>query len=286
MTLADWQLLGAVSPPALAEGRLLLHHAAQLPAAVARSLTPARPDDGHTSLEWRADARDLAGQEVPGPRPWRVALRPEDLSLAVLAGGVEMARLGLGGRTRAAAFAWIVTAARNLGNPTVSPSPAAPYVIPAHAVETGAPFAAPSDGSVAELARWFADGDALLRAVVAGWPGAAPVRLWPHHFDIGSVLPLKERLGHEDPSIGVGLSPGDEGIAEPYLYVTPWPPPAAESLPALPAGGRWHLEGWTGAVLTGSEIVAAGGAEAQAALAERFLRSTVDALRARYQRQS
>lgn len=286
MTLPGWQLLGAVSPSALAEGRLLLHHAAQLPSAIGRNLAPARSDDGHTSLEWRADARDLAGQEVPGPRPWRVALRPEHLSLAVLAGSAEIGRLALQGRTRAAAFAWIVTAARNLGSPTDSPSPVAPYVIPAHAVDTGAPFAAPSDGSLAELSRWFADGDALLRAVVAEWPGAAPVRVWPHHFDIGSVLPLKEGLGHEDPSIGVGLSPGDEGIAEPYLYVTPWPPPPAESLPALPAGGRWHLEGWTGAVLTGSEIVAAGGAEAQATLASGFLRGAVEALRVWHERRS
>ena len=223
---------------------------------------------------------------MSGPRPWRAALRPEDLSLAVFAGGTEVDRLALEGRTRAAAFAWLATAARNLGGPAASPSPAAPYVIPGHEVETGVPFAGPPDGSLAELTRWFADGDALLRSVAAEWPGAAPVRLWPHHFDVGSVLPLEGGLGHEDPSIGVGLSPGDDGIAEPYLYVTPWPPPPAESLPALPAGGRWHLEGWTGAVLTGSEIVAAGGADAQAALAAGFLRGAVEALRARHQRRS
>jgi hypothetical protein len=226
MTLGG-EPLGKVSPRQLTGARLLLHHAAQLVAAVGRCLVAPRPDDGHTSLEWRAEARALAGQEVPGPRPWRAALRPDGLALAVLARDAEVGRLPLSGRTRAEAFAWIVDRAGALG---------------------------------------------------------APVRVWPHHVDVGSVLPLGGGHGEGAASIGVGLSPGDEAIAEPYFYVTPWPPPPADSLPELPAGGRWRREGWTGAVLTGSEIVAAGGGAAQAAEASTFLDGTVEALRAGYQR--
>lgn len=141
-------------------------------------------------------------------------------------------------------------------------------------------------GSSARLARWFADGDAQLRPLAASWPGAAPVRVWPHHFDIGSVLPLGDGHGEDAPSIGAGLSPGDDGIPEPYLYVTPWPAPPADALPSLPAGGRWHREGWTGAVLTGGEIVAAGEGTAQAEAARAFLAGMVEALRARHERGS
>jgi hypothetical protein len=157
-----------------------------------------------------------------------------------------------------------------------------PYVIPEHPVGSGAPFTTGADGALAELARWFTVGDGLVRAVAAGWPGAAPVRVWPHHFDVGSVLPLGGGKGA--PTIGVGLSPGDEEIAEPYLYVTPLPRPPADSLPELPAGGRWHREGWTGAVLTGTEIVAAGSGAAQTALASAFLTRTAEMLRARHER--
>jgi hypothetical protein len=92
-----WEPLGRVSPQALGEARLVLHHAAQLVAAVGRGLVPPRPDDGHTSLEW-APPHGLAGQEVPGPRPWRAALRLEEPSLAVLAGGAEVGRFALEGR--------------------------------------------------------------------------------------------------------------------------------------------------------------------------------------------
>jgi hypothetical protein len=206
-----WEALGKVSPRQLVEARLVLHHAAQLVAAVGRCLLSPRPDDGHTSLEWRAGARALAGQEVAGPRPWRAALGIDDLCLAV-------------------------------------------------------------------LARWVADGDALLRAFADTWLVASPVRLWPHHFDVGSMLPLDERR-KDASSIGVGLSLGDEGIPEPYLYVTRWPGPVGESLPDLPAGGRWHRAGWTGAVLTGSDIVDAGDGAAQAAEAGAFLTGTVEVLR-------
>jgi hypothetical protein len=110
--------------------------------------------------------------------------------------------------------------------------------------------------------------------------------MWPHHFDVGVVLPLAKGEGGDALSIGAGLSPGDEGIHEPYFCVTPWPPPPAESLPDLPAGGRWHREGWIGAALLGSEGVVAGDGEAQAARARAFLARTVEALSTRRRRPS
>jgi len=278
METVVWEALGRVSPRGLVEARLLLHHAVQLVAAVGRSLVAPRPDDGHTSLEWRA--RTLAGQEVPGPRPWRAALLTEGPSLAVLARDAEVARLELSGRTKAEAFGWLAERAASLGAAADRLRLQAPYTIPAHPVGGGAPFRRLADDSLAEIARWFADGNALVRAVVATWPGAQPVRIWPHHFDVGSVLPLAGKPGAEAPSIGVGLSPGDEGIPEPYLYVTRWPVPPADSLPALPGGGRWHREGWVGALLTGSEIVESGGGGVQAASAGAFLTGAVEVLRA------
>jgi len=273
-----WEPLGSVPAQRLAEARLTLHHAVQLVAAVGRSLVPARPDDGHTSLEWRSPAHAFAGQEVPGSRPWRAVLGADDLSLAVFAEETELGRLALAGVTVREAFAWLVEQARGLGAPAERLNLETPYTLPAHGVGAGAALAAPSDGSLVEVARWFANADGLLRGVAAGWAGSAPVRVWPHHFDVGSVLPLGPAAGESAPSIGVGLSPGDEGIAEPYFYVTPWP--VREPLPALPAGGRWHRAGWTGGILTGSEVVAAGGGEAQAAAASAFLSGTVEALRA------
>jgi hypothetical protein len=49
--------------------------------------------------------------------------------------------------------------------------------------------------------------------------------------------------------VGVGISPGDEGYAHPYVYVNGWPAPDPADLPDLAPPGRWHTTGWVGAVL-------------------------------------
>ena len=75
-------------------------------------------------------------------------------------------------------------------------------------------------------------------------------------------------------SIGVGMTPGDGNYAEPYWYVTPWPYPAADDPPRLETG-TWHTDGWIGAVLTGSAVVAAGDARAQRDLSTNFVNSAI-----------
>lgn len=64
--------------------------------------------------------------------------------------------------------------------------------------------------AAAELADWFARGDAGLRAFA---PERTPV-LWPEHFDL--AIDLDE--------VNYGVSPGDAGHPEPYAYVGPWTP--------------------------------------------------------------
>jgi hypothetical protein len=56
----------------------------------------------------------------------------------------------------------------------------------------------------------FARGDAALRAFA---PDEVPV-LWPEHFDVGITVD----------KVNYGVSPGDDGIPEPYAYVGPWTP--------------------------------------------------------------
>lgn len=64
--------------------------------------------------------------------------------------------------------------------------------------------------AAAELADWFARGDAALRALA---PEQEPV-LWPEHFD----------LAISEGEVNYGVSPGDAGHPEPYAYVGPWTP--------------------------------------------------------------
>jgi hypothetical protein len=83
------------------------------------------------------------------------------------------------------------------------------------------------------------------------------VQIWPHHFDLGMLwLPGAKVPGQDtedeeysDKSMNFGFTFGDEGIPEPYFYITAYPLPEAFPGLALPPGTKWHTEGFSGAVL-------------------------------------
>jgi hypothetical protein len=97
----------------------------------------------------------------------------------------------------------------------------------------------------------------------------SPVQLWPHHLDLALLWFSGRRVpGHEndkpqiaDEQMNFGFSTGDEGLAEPYFYITAYPLPAGLTDTPLPSGAQWHTEGWTGAVLRYAEIAGAPDAE-------------------------
>ncbi len=277
--MSGWSDLGSPKPPDLVDARLQLHHAALWAAAVGATLLEPRPDDGHPNLGWDAASGSLAGHAVAGPRPFRGALRLAEPALLVLEeDGRESASLPLDGRTLEEAGAWL---ARTLGERAPDGVRPPGYELPDHAIARGAAFAARPPEAFAELSRWYAATAASLERLAAATPGASPVRCWPHHFDLATLVTLE---AGDDPessrTVGLGLSPGDGSYAEPYLYVTPWPYPEAGSpLPPLPEGGHWHTEGFTAAILTGSSLVATSPGPAREAAVEGFLTAAFEASR-------
>ena len=85
----------------------------------------------------------------------------------------------------------------------------------------------------------------------------SPIQLWPHHFDLsmiwlpGSKIPGQDPDNEEysDQQMNFGFTFGDEGIPEPYFYVTAYPLPDAPPRVPLPPGTQWHSDGFNGAVL-------------------------------------
>jgi hypothetical protein len=204
----------------LTDARLQLHWAAQIAAGVGRTLLPPREDDSHTAFTF-ADGVLLQG-EVNGVR---AGLRLRDLTL--VCGSEE---LPLRGRTLHDGFAFLSSRfGHTLRRPEVE--------LPDHPVAHGAAFDADVE-SCQTLGELYAIADSLLRAF-----DGSPVLCWPHHFDIATLLTVREGT-----TIGAGLSPGDASYPEPYWYVTPYPYPAVSALPPL-TRGSWHTAEWVGAVL-------------------------------------
>ncbi|HKD04681.1 MAG TPA: hypothetical protein VKB79_02165 [Bryobacteraceae bacterium] len=252
----------------IVDARLQCHHAAQFNTRLARAFVPAREDDSHTSLTWNPREQALVGE------PFRVAagqlrlgLRVRELSLLMFREGLrEPARLMLDGLTLSDASKWI----EGFGVDAEALSRPIHFELEDHPLLHGAKFLARSnEQAFLELSSAYAQAAALLEEFRTAH-NSSLVRCWPHHFDIATLY------SKADGSIGVGMSPGDRSYAEPYYYVSPWPYPPVDGLPALGEHGTWHVEGWVGAVLRWEEL---GGQRDRASVVRSFVSSAFQALR-------
>ena len=119
------------------------------------------------------------------------------------------------------------------------------------------PEGVPDDGSPLNLDPAAADrladfyafaAEALERLKSGLGPGDDPsdTNLWPEHFDIA----FEAGPDAEGKRANYGASPGDDGHAEPYVYVGPWS--------ASTEGDLWNATAFNGAELEYAELVAAG----------------------------
>jgi len=99
------------------------------------------------------------------------------------------------------------------------------------------------------LGQWFGMAFEALEAVRADAASVDPseAQLWPGHFD-----PAIE-AGDENHRASYGASPGDDGIAEPYLYLSIWWP---DRLNLDTDDALWNAPSFTGAVLKASDFPA------------------------------
>lgn len=250
---ARWTRVGELAPRALTDARLQLHNAAQIAVSAAISYLTARSDDSHTALTWNSAQRALATEPITAARPFRIAVRIEDLTLLALdTAGRVTSSFQLAGRTMGDGHAWLTAIAVESGLDGSRLTARKHYEIPPHPVGNGSAFSPGSGLAFHELTRYWANAAALLDEFVRATTDAAEVLTWPHHFDIATLVTIP---GAATRTIGVGQSPGDDSYGEPYWYVGPRPYPDSTDLPALAGGGHWHTDGWFGAVLPASAYV-------------------------------
>ena len=254
----DWSVLGRKAPTALIKARTLAHHAAQWPAKAARANLDALPDDSHASLTWDGARGALFSQPLPADGvEVRVGLRLAGLALIIMRGNLVLDTYELAGRRDSMVGVWLDSALRALELKAAS-GVTLPYTIPSHPVARGSAYSFSGESEAFdELAQWFGAAADFLEEVraTATAAQAGAVRCWPHHFDIATLVSLDAAGGGTAGSVGIGLSPGDHYYPQPYFYVSPSPHPPVAELPALPPLGRWHTEGFVGAVATGEQIL-------------------------------
>jgi len=267
----SWRQLDPQRGTALADARLQLHHAAQLATALGISFLPAQADDSHTNLEW-IDGVDALGSKPTGSPAIRLAARPHPFAILVLdAKANALATYLLDGRTIDDAARWIRGQLAEYGLDGSRYTLKRHYEIPSHAVDTGAAFRATSPEPLQQLADWYANGAAVLGRLAAATPNASPVRCWPHHFDIATLLTVADGK-----TMNVGMEPGDAYWPEPYFYASVYPTPSPDApRDALAGNGTWNTRDWIGPVLPASRLATTN----QDAQVEDFIRSAVRACR-------
>lgn len=258
--MSAWDELGAVDPASLSEARLQAHHAVQWVTLAARANLMAMPADSETNLGWDRAQGALLSHNLPSKtdQPLRIGLRVATMTLVALRGAGLIDQFDLDGKRHAEPGAWLDRLA--IGAGLALPSGATlPYAIPAHPVGDGAAYAVGAQHTAfGALATWFAVADEILSEVRTSLPpgAASAVRCWPHHFDIATSWTLGDGDAETAPSVGIGMCPGDAYYPQPYFYISPWPRPAPEKLPPLPATGHWHTQDFIAAILTADQIVA------------------------------
>ncbi len=128
--------------------------------------------------------------------------------------------------------------------------------------------AEPFPGYSADHARWLANvfnsTSSVMAEFRAGIPEeTSPIQAWPHHFDMSMLwLPGRKIPGQDpdneeysDKQMNFGFTFGDDGISEPYYYVTAYPELEAFPTLPLPVGTAWHTEGFRGVVLPYRSLV-------------------------------
>ena len=262
-------------PETLTSAHDLAHWASQLVAACGDRLLPAQPDYSHTNLGWDQQLQALTGRPLD-ERGTRVALQVAQLSVLLLRGDEQLARLPLAGLSLEQAFAKLAELLAPQLEQELPQLSLLSHDMPAHPLAEGASFEREGhDEALAELARWIANAHHLLERFARGDAQASEVRLWPHHFDIATLITLEAHADAEEAkSVNLGFSLGDGSIAQPYAYVSPWPYPTSRSDAPPLSYGRWHDEGFFAAVFEGSAMLATTTAdkpEAQAQRVETFL---------------
>lgn len=260
----------------LREARLQAHYAVQWLARAARAYAMRRPDDHHTNLGWDEGISGLTSHGLAQGIMLGLNIAALRLVMWEESGSAGAVGIDLQGLRDADIRQWLGGRLSARGLDAAALDAPSPYEMPAHPIGDGAPYGAPGlAAALVELAAWFANANLVLnetrQCIVAHGIEVPPVRCWPHHFDLDSLIKVGSGAGTH--TIGVGFSPGDEYYDQPYFYVSRHPSPEVAALPPLPPVGHWHTHHFTAAVAVADRILATSDPQAETA---GFLRAATE----------
>lgn len=259
MTTKDnhWNLLTKAFNSEINEILFQQYFGAQFIAMAGRHLIDQRDDDSNTSMGYDSLKQSLIGEALPGNI--RTALNLSDLSITLLhEDSVIEPIISLPGLDRNSAFSSLLQTLNNAGVNANNLKNQLHYDLPDHKMLHGAAFAYDYPDLIQENIAYRHNAESILNEVVSDFEDSEAIRIWPHHFDTGTLIPLAyNSKGELIQSAGLGWAIPDGMIDEPYYYLSIWSRDPIEYPTIMPSlkNGKWMMPGWNGAVLKLSEIL-------------------------------
>ena len=275
-----WILLSKTFSPGMKNILDQHYFGAQFIALTGRYLIQQRGDDSNTSMVYDSHQQSLVGETFQDR--FRLSLNLADLSLILhekTSGDDPNSLIGLTWKEAYEMFRQMII---NKGISHDNLKDELHYDLPDHELLSHGKFNYEGAALINETIAQRHNADLILNEVIANEHKADPIRIWPHHFDTGTIIPLgHSSSGELIQSAGLGWAIPDTMVDEPYFYLSVWSKDKLklpDKMPGL-AAGNWMTPGWNGAVLKLSEIIAHDSAEAQYDLAISFFTSGLQAIR-------
>lgn len=283
-TKITWKYLSIPFNKELHQTLIQQHHASQFIAMIGKYLVKQLEDDSNTSMKSKAQGELLVGE--PFKDGLRVALDLSGFNLFLLGkNNKPLSHVSLKNKTKEQVFNELkkILADDNVDVSTLTAD--LHYAIDENGFTHKDVFTEGMEQDVKENIFYRHNAEVILNETAANYPNAEPVRIWPHHFDTGTLIPIAFNKKCEAiRTIGLGWAVPDNMVNEPYFYISYWSAEKVLGFTELPNPefGQWDKNGWQGAILKLSDIIKLKSAKNQYVMVKQFFESTMKILFNKY----
>ncbi|MDX2413753.1 MAG: hypothetical protein QNK33_01060 [Bacteroidales bacterium] len=278
--MIDYKLIDRAYTQRNQEAIELQHHAAQYISLAGKYLIRKEEDDSNTNMQYIPDKNMLLGNFLPNSI--RIGLRLSDLNLCLVQTDYSCSKeIPVIGKTRVLVQEELKQALSSTGIDTSGFNNKLHYKMPSHKVLNGEKFALKYPEQLEDTSIMRSNAHFALEKVLELLGNIPDIRVWPHHFDSGTIIPLgKNSTGSLTSSIGIGWAIPDSMASEPYFYLSYWRKDGAIDLSELesPEGSQWLVKEWNGAILRHSELIKFQKSDDQIKLIQNFYMSGIKVL--------
>ena len=257
--MSHWQTLTLPFTAELQYGLHTLHHATQLVGMFSNSFLPKQLDDSQSNLGWSSEKNSIVSHVVSDTiafldiKNWEWKLVNDKTN--------KQFQTEIAGKTKSEAFQWFKSNLHKLGFDQDNFEYFKHFSLPYHEIDNGVSFVNLSSTIRNTLTKMQTNASIALHECIEslGLGTLSPVRIWPHHFDMASLIIIETDVDHNPTkTIGIGWAMPDDEIDEPYFYTNHWIKKEErnyDNLPSLNSCGKWHTSSWVGITIKYSDIL-------------------------------